>query len=218
MNVLAIESSGKAMSVALKTESGNWVTAVDAGFHHGETIMPAVSGLLELASMEPGELDLVACSAGPGSFTGLRIGMATAKGIAKGADCPIKAVPTLPLLASGREHWPGIVAPVMDARKKRVYAAAFRGGEQIIEDCDVSLDEFMARLPQDEAILVTGPDASIASGFSRVIVDPLASGPRALTMIGMAVHLFGKDGGDPPDLGPVYIRLSEAEENLAKGK
>ncbi len=217
MNVLAIESSGKAMSVALRTENGLWETSVNAGFRHGETLMPAIAGLFDLAGEKPSILDLVACSAGPGSFTGLRIGMATAKGLARGADCPIKAVDTLPLLATGRENWPGIVAPVMDARKKRVYAAAFISGQRIFDDSDIDLEEFIKSLPAEHSILVTGPDAAIASDLKNVIIDPLHASSRAGAMIDLAIDAFEKNGSDPPDLGPVYIRLSEAEENLAKG-
>ncbi len=204
------------MSVALRTEAGTWQTGIDAGFRHGETLMPAISGLFELAEIPPKNLDLVACSAGPGSFTGLRIGMATAKGIARGAGCAVKAVDTLPLLAAGREHWNGIVAPVMDARKKRVYAAAFRSGTRLVKDSDIALDEFIASLPPNEPILVTGPDAHIAAGFPNVTIDPLASSPRALEMTTTAMDLFERCGADSSDLGPVYIRLSEAEENLAR--
>ena len=215
MNILAIESSGRAMSVALRTDTGQWLSSVNAGFRHGETLMPAIDGLFALASLSPSELHLVACAAGPGSFTGLRIGMATAKGIARGAGCAIKAVPTLPLLADGREIWPGIVAPVMDARKKRVYAAAFRGGERIADDSDTDLAAFLDSLPSDEKVLVTGPDAAIAAEHSGVVIDPMCGSPRADFMIDRALRDFEREGGDPPDLGPVYIRLSEAEENLA---
>ena len=134
MNTLVLETSGKILTIALGAGDDFLEFVVDRGFRHSETLMPAVAMVLEQAGLEPQSLDLVGCSAGHGSFTGLRIGMATAKGIARGADCPLKAVPTLPLMAAGREHWPGIVVPVMDARKKRVYAAAFRGGERIRED------------------------------------------------------------------------------------
>lgn len=206
------------MSVALRTESGQWESSVNAGFRHGETLMPAISNLFALAGFKPEDLDLVACSAGPGSFTGLRIGMATAKGIARGAGCAVKAVDTLPLLAAGRRHWPGIVAPVMDARKQRVYAAAFSAGKRLSPDSDVALEEFINSLPEDKKILATGPDAGIAAGYANVVVDPLCSTPRAGIMIDMAMSSFEQEGADPPDIGPVYIRLSEAEENLAKKK
>jgi tRNA threonylcarbamoyladenosine biosynthesis protein TsaB len=214
MNVLALEASGKVISIALKLENQSFELTVNRGFRHIETLMPSVEALMNLAGIEAEELDLVACSAGPGSFTALRIGMSTAKGIAKGASCALKAVPTLPLLASGREHWPGIVVPVMDARKKRVYTAAFRKGIRIREDQDISLADFLDSLPGDEAVLVTGPDAGIAADFDRVILDPLADSGRGMKLAEEALTALRTDGPDPSDLGPLYLRLSEAEEAL----
>ena len=216
MNILALETSGAVLSVALAASEKYWEMNINRGFKHGETLMPAVSRLLEDAGLKPADLDLIACAAGPGSFTGLRIGMATAKGIARGADCPMEAVLTLPLLAAGREHWPGIVAPVMDARKKRVYAAAFKNGKRVASDADMDLDEFMESLPGDDPVLVTGPDARIALGRPRVILDPLYASGRALQMIAAARAAFDIEGPDPSDMGPLYLRLSEAEEALAK--
>jgi tRNA threonylcarbamoyladenosine biosynthesis protein TsaB len=188
---------------------------IDRGFRHAETLMPAVASVLDQAGISPKDLNLVSCSAGPGSFTGLRIGMATAKGIARGAGCPLKAVPTLPLLASGREHWPGIVVPLMDARKKRVYAAAFRGNDRIRDDQDTDLEDFLRSLSGAEPILLTGPDARIAAGLSsQLVLDPLHASGRGRSMVVMAESRFRVEGPDPPDLGPVYLRLSEAEEAL----
>jgi len=214
VNVLALEASGKIISIALKLKNQSLELTVDRGFRHVETLMPSVETLMNLAGIEAGELDLVACSAGPGSFTALRIGMSTAKGIAKGASCALKAVPTLPLLASGREHWPGIVVPVMDARKKRVYTAAFKQGVRIRKDEDISLTDFLDSLPDDEKILVTGPDAGIAADYKGVVLDPMAGSGRGLSLIEMAVRALDSDGPDPSDLGPLYLRLSEAEEAL----
>jgi len=218
MNILALETSGRVLTIALKTNDQSLELTVDRGFKHGETIMPAVSLIVGLAGINPEDLNLVSCSAGPGSFTGLRIGMAAAKGIARGADCHLKAVPTLPLLAAEREHWPGIVVPVMDARKNRVYAAAFQAGKRIREDVDMALDEFLLSLPADIQVLVTGPDAGIAAGFDRVTVDPRHASGRGSAMIETAAAALEKDGPDPPDLGPVYLRLSEAEEALERGR
>ena len=168
-----METSGKVITIALRTGEEFLEITMDRGFKHAETLMPAVSSLVKQAGIQPEDLDLVACSAGPGSFTGLRIGMATAKGIARGAGCDLIAVPTQPLLAAGREHWPGIVVSVMDARKKRVYAAAFKNGKRIKEDTDTDLGVFMASLPETVTILVTGPDAGIAAGIEGITVDPL---------------------------------------------
>ena len=218
MNVLALETSGRVLTVALKANEQTLELTVDRGFKHGETIMPAVSLIMDQAGIAPEYLNLVTCSAGPGSFTGLRIGMATAKGIARGANCHLKAVPTLPLLAAGREHWPGIVVPVMDARKKRVYAAAFQEGKRIRDDADTELEGFLLSLPAEEQVLVTGPDAGIAAGFDRVTVDPLHASGRGIAMMEAALAALEVEGPDPADLGPVYLRLSEAEEALERGK
>jgi tRNA threonylcarbamoyladenosine biosynthesis protein TsaB len=214
LNVLALETSGKVIGIALKTEEQSLELTVNRGFRHVETLMPSVTSLMNLAGLAPENLDLVACSAGPGSFTALRIGMSTAKGIARGASCPLKAVTTLPLLAAGREYWPGIVVPVMDARKGRVYTAAFRAGVRIREDSDISLDEFLDELPSGEDILITGPDAEIAAGRNRVTLDPLAASGRGMILLEKAVEALKKNGPDPLDLGPLYLRLSEAEEAL----
>ena len=211
MNVLVIESSGRCITAALRSAEGFFEMVIDAGFRHAETLMPGVNRLMEMAALAPDAVDLTACSAGPGSFTALRIGMATAKGIARGAGCAFKAVPALPLLAAGREHWPGIVMPVMDARKKRVYTAAFRRGERIRDDADISLEAFLAGLPPGEAVLATGPDAGMCEGTAGVTVDPLCASGRGRAMVSMALEAYEREGVDPGDLGPLYLRPSEAE-------
>jgi len=212
MNILAIETSGRVMTVAFKSDNGFFEFVVNQGFTYGETLMPAVAKVMEQARMKPSDINLVSCSAGPGSFTGLRIGMATAKGIARGANCSLKAVATLPLLAADREHWPGIVVPLINARKNRVYAAAFRAGQRIQADIDIALDDFMKNLPEGESILVTGYDAGMADSHHRVVIDPLHAAGRGMAMIHMAQSLYMSEGGDPSDIGPHYLRLSEAKQ------
>ncbi|MCG8452603.1 MAG: tRNA (adenosine(37)-N6)-threonylcarbamoyltransferase complex dimerization subunit type 1 TsaB [Spirochaetales bacterium] len=216
MNVLALETSGRVITIALQYETQYFETLIDAGFRHAETLMPGVDALLSQANMKAQELDLVVVSAGPGSFTGIRIGMATAKGIARGAQCPVKSVPTLPLLAAQREHWPGIVMPIMDARKKRVYAAAFQKGKRIVDDVDVDLKEFLKQLPANQPILATGPDAQVAAEFNHVVIDPMHASARGRALIRMGCSAFETEGADAPDSHPIYLRLSEAEEALGK--
>ncbi len=214
-NILALDSSGRILSVGLLADGNYREFYIDTGLQHAETLMPAVEFLVNNSSISPKNLDLVVCSAGPGSFTSLRIGMATAKGIARGANCDLKAVPALPLLATGREYWPGVVVPVMNAGRNRVYAAAFQNGKRLMDDNDIDLSQFLDSLPIDESILITGPDAHLAEGKERVIIDPLFDSSRGRFMIEMACHLYDRDGGgDPGDLGPVYIRRSDAEEKL----
>ena len=217
MTTLAIDCSGKILNTALAADGRYWELTAEAGFRHGETLMSSVDALCSLAGIGPKEIELVAVTGGPGSFTGLRIGMATAKGLARGCGCPMKSVPTLDILAAGRNHWDGIVMPVMDARKGRVYAAAFQNGRRIVEDSDMDLDAFLAALPAGEKILATGPDAQVAAGRPGVTVDALHSAGRGRFIMETAWAALEKDGPDPHDQGPVYIRLSEAEEALVKG-
>jgi len=178
----------------------------------------AVASVFKQSEIEPVDLNLVACSAGPGSFTSLRIGMATAKGIAKGAACHLKAVPTLTLLAARRENWPGIVVPIIDARKRRVYTAAFQNGKRIRDDQDIALNEFLNSLSKKSAILATGPNAEIAEGYERVTIDRLSTYGRGAAMIDMAKTAYERDGPDPLDIGPIYLRASEPEiVSMSKG-
>jgi tRNA threonylcarbamoyladenosine biosynthesis protein TsaB len=215
VTILALECSGRVLSAALESEGRREEITVDEGFRHIETLFPALDRLFSAVGVGRGDLELVGCSAGPGSFTALRIGMAAAKGLARGAGCPFKAVRSMEVLARGRESIEGIVAPLMDARKGRVYAAAFRGGERITPDRDIPLTEFLEGLPQEEPVMVTGPDAPhLVDGIHRtgMTVDPDAAAGRGSALLELAREGFLAAGGDPPDTGPLYLRKSEAEE------
>ena len=115
----------------------------DGGLHHGSTAAPEVSSLLNTHGIAAAELDAVVVTGGPGSFTGLRIGISLAKGLAAGTGAPIVAVPTLDRFSWHLCWTPGLVVPVIDARKKRFYAAVYRFGERLTEDLDVSGSELL---------------------------------------------------------------------------
>jgi len=212
-----METSGSVLTVALGSKGRCIELIISNGLNHAQSLMPAIASAFEQSTIKPEDLDIVACSAGPGSFTGLRIGMATAKGIVRGASCHLKALPTLDLLAAGREGWPGIVVPIIDARKRRVYTAAFRNGRRIGDYQDIALDKFLGSLTKEFAILATGPNANLAEGYERVTIDRLAGYGRGSAMINAAKNAYEKDGPDPLDIGPVYLRPSDAEISSASG-
>ena len=121
MNILAIDAATSILSLTLMRDKEYFEYNADRGFRHSELIMPAVDYLFEQAEMKPGDLDLVCTALGPGSFTGLRVGMATAKGICAGTDTPFVAVPTLDVLARPFTLFDGLTVPLIDARKKRFF-------------------------------------------------------------------------------------------------
>ena len=132
MKILALDSSGPNCSVALLDD-----TTVIANFNlnngitHSETLVPLVDELFKFANMTINDVDAFACSIGPGSFTGLRIGIATIKGFALSLNKPVLSVPTLQSLAYNVPFFDGIVCTVLDARNDNVYSALFNVKEKV---------------------------------------------------------------------------------------
>lgn len=216
MKVLAIDSSATSLSVALKTDAG-WVEAsLELELRHAERVMDLVEFCVSRAGLKKSELGLVACALGPGSFTGLRIGMAASKGIAAGLGIPWIAVPTLDALAWGYDCFPGAVAPILDGKKGRVYSAIYRRGRRVSDWLDVPLAKLAELLDTYPEALATGPDAELfeeyAAERSGFRVDERAGLPagRAIALLGLAAFL--RDGPGKTDEGPLYLRPSEAEE------
>jgi len=196
---------------------------------HSERLIPMVLQLLENAEIDFGELQAVAVAAGPGSFTGLRIGMATAKGIAQVRDIPIVGVNTLDALAQSGLGFSGLIAPVLDARKNEVYTSLYKdqGGEitsvgQYRAITPASLaDELASRT---EKIMFVG-DAVPAyrelwrerlSGQAIFLPDELSL-PRGAHVGALAAQRLARgEQDDLYGLTPFYIRLSEAEVTWAK--
>jgi tRNA threonylcarbamoyladenosine biosynthesis protein TsaB len=221
MNILAVDSSTDVLSVAVAAGDGFAEAALDLGLRHAERIMGLVDFCLRGAGLERGDLGLVACAKGPGSFTGLRIGMAASKGIAAGLGLPWVAVPTLDALAWGYEAFHGAVVPLIDGKKGRVFSAAYLRGERATGWLDIPLAELAALLDTYPDVLFTGPDAELArelasqrSGFA---IDRRARTPAARGLAALAAEILERDGPTPVGEGPLYLRPSEAEEPRPAG-
>ncbi len=214
MTVLALDTATEVLSVALSTEASQAETTLVAGLKASEYLMPAVDGLVGLARV-PRHFDLVVCMKGPGSFTGLRIGMATAKGLAAGCGGSLVAVPTLEALAFGLSFFDGIVVPIIDARKHQFYAALFRRGERLTADMDITPSGLVAAIESYDRVLLTGPAAPLFAeslrGRTGWTVDPGYRAGHAGNLIRLGLDRFDRYGGEPDDAGPVYLRPSEAE-------
>ena len=227
--ILAIESAAPYGSVALVDRGAVLRESIlPSGRQASETFLFAVSGLFSPGGPSPRDVECLAVSAGPGSFTGLRVGMAAAKGLCFGWGVPIVRVQTLAALASRFPDEGRTICPVLDARKKEVYAAFFRwvGGVLTRGTPDLALppEALPGRVPEGEIVFCgdgVGPFGAMfrdrLGGRAR-----LASGPEGLPRAG-AVGFLGeaafREGAaeDPRTVIPRYLRPSEAEASRAGG-
>ncbi len=229
MKLLALESSAKAASCAVLEDGALLAAAWQAtGLTHSRTLLPMVEDMLHNSELTIQEMDAVAVAAGPGSFTGLRIGVSAVKGLAWAAEKPCLAVSTLEAMARPLAHMNGIIVCAMDARRRQIYNAVFRaeGGEliRLREDRAVSLEEAAADLAELEGpMTIVGDGAGLCFEFlsERSILCALA--PQHLRLqsavgVGLAAWRQWPAGAvSAQELAPVYLRLSQAErERLAR--
>ena len=229
MLILAFETSAKAGSVAL--HDGNVLLGesyCNTGLTHSQTLMVMAEDLLKSCGMKPQDVTAVAVAAGPGSFTGVRIGVAAAKGFAWGGQLPCHGVSTLEAMALQLGAYNGYVLPVMDARRAQVYNAIFRAVdgklERICEDRAIGLAELSEELKNLEGpIFLVGDGSNVCYNTLKEQVSNLVLPPEHRMhqrAAGVALAALQNPGdGDGATLAPNYLRLSQAErERLAKDK
>lgn len=214
--LLALETATPHASVAL-LEGEVLVAEVGASgaTPHSARVLPAVHGLLELAGASVADLGGFAVSVGPGSFTGLRVGVATVKGLAFGDELPVAAVPTLEALASSLRTVGGPVLACLDARRGEVYAAAWSAGELLVPE-GVYEAGALAELLTGRCTLVgcAGEEAVLERLAARLPGAELAT-PEPLRAwwvgrLGARLLAAGK-GVAASTLAPRYVRRAEAE-------
>ena len=219
MNILVFDTSTEKLAAALKTGNSYFTVSADQGFRHSEKLLTSVEKLFDLADSSIDSIDLIGCTRGPGSFTGLRIGMATAKGLAFGKNIPVVSVPTLDFYSYGYENFDGAVIPVLDARKNRFYTAVYSKGERKTDFLDAAADEIKEAAKKYEKILLTGPHADLLlekyETDDRIIKDSFSDICRIEFLADICEKLYKSGETDSESQGPVYIRKSDAEEALA---
>lgn len=230
MRILAFETSAKAASVALMEDGcllGEYTQ--NGGQTHSRTVMKMAEDLLRNCDLTAQDVDAVACAAGPGSFTGVRIGMAAAKGFAWGRQIPCCGVSTLEAMVAGVAVADGVYCAAMDARRNQVYTAAFLSKDGILsritEDSAISLEELGNVLKKEEKTkFLVGDGAELCYNTLRETVGDLVLLPEHMRMqraSGVGLLAFRQlQAGEMPsgaDLVPNYLRLSQAErERLNK--
>lgn len=215
VRLLAIETSTLAGGVALldgERVLGEYL--LDVRVTHSERLMPAIDRLLTDAGWTVAALDGLAVAVGPGSFTGLRIGLSTAKGLAWARGIPVAAVPTLDAMAASLPFCPLPVCPVLDARRGEVYCSMYRwDGAAMRREWDylaIPPESLAARLGEPTVLLGDGA-ATVPSRHARVAPPHRRMpSPAAVGVLGLARFHAG-EVVSATELSPLYLRPSEAE-------
>ena len=227
MKILSVDSSAIVASAAL-SEDGRLLAeyTLNNKNTHSETLLPMIESLLSFFSMETADIDLFAVSIGPGSFTGVRIGTATVKGLAFASNKPCVGVSTLEAIAYNLRFHKGIVCPVMNARRSQVYTAVFRSdGERLkrlTEDLAISiaeLDSMLAEYSEEVALAGDGYDICL-KGFEKTAIRYVPERLRhqsafSVAEAALAAYNSGKYCSDS-ELGVEYLRPSQAERERAE--
>jgi tRNA threonylcarbamoyladenosine biosynthesis protein TsaB len=223
MRSLAIDASTGVLGLAVRKDEAKAALSIRRAAKAAPILLPSIQALMAQIGLETAELQLVVCSVGPGSFTGIRIGLATAKGISFGIPCPLVGVSSHDAFAYPYSGFDGDVFPVIDARKGRIYSGLYRGGERIGDYLDVTPVELRERLDSSGRCLLAGPDA----GEIRRLLwtpDEAASGNMVsaapytdpIALLDAGERKFAREGADPGGPLPLYLRKSEAE--IARGR
>jgi tRNA threonylcarbamoyladenosine biosynthesis protein TsaB len=233
MKILAVDTSALTLSVAL-TEDKKPVaqTTLNTGHTHSETLLPALERLMDFASWKVSDIDLFAVSEGPGSFTGVRIGVSFVKGLAFGGKKCV-GVSTLEALAYNLLGFKGIISPVMDARRGQFYNALFVSDGKTLtrlsEDRAISAEELEKELEKysDTSVYLCGDGYEIARKMLKN--ENIEDTPEALlkqnaySVAVVALKEYEKGNAtDDSTLSPTYLRVPQAErerlEREQKGK
>lgn len=216
--LLSMDSSAVTASVAL-TDGDEIIKSefVNSGLTHSETLLPMITRVMD--GRKYSELDGIAITAGPGSFTGVRIGVATVKGLAFNDDIPCYSVSTLEAIAYNFVDKNAVVCAVMDARRMQFYNALFKvqNGkvERLCDDRAISIEDLRNELKQYDKVIIAGDGAKLC--FQNIELEncTLADEDRIYqNAVGVAKAAQNKNAISPKALMPVYLRQSQAEREL----
>ena len=216
--LLSLDSSAVTASVAL-TDGDRVIKSefVNSGLTHSETLLPMVKRVM--GDYEFSSLDAVAITAGPGSFTGVRIGVATVKGIAFAGNIPCNGVSTLEAIAYNFVDENCVVCAVMDARRMQFYNAIFKVENGIVSritpDRAISIDDLREELKQYDSVIIAGDGAALCSQNIALDNCKIAADDKIYqNALSVAKCVKNKKAIAPSALMPVYLRQSQAEREL----
>lgn len=225
MKILALDSSGLVASVAV-TEDDNLLGEYTINYKktHSQTLLPMLDEVAKMIELDLKTVDAIAVSAGPGSFTGLRIGSATAKGLALALDKKIVSVPTVDALAYNIWDCTDVICPLMDARRQQTYTGlyTFEDGrmQTLLPQCVVQIEEIINKVnDMGKPVVFLGDGVPVFADFiAQHCKVPYQYAPahcnkqRAASVAALGAILYGEGKAEPAaEHKPDYLRLSQAE-------
>ena len=225
MKILAIDSSGQVASVAIVTDEAVLAEySVNYKKTHSQTLLPMVEEVMKMTGTEGKELDAVAVTNGPGSYTGLRIGSSTVKGLAMVWDKPIIPVPTVDTLAANYADYDGLICPLMDARRGQVYTGLYRFTDgkltAVVPQVCTMLNDILEKVNElGEKVIFLGDGVPVhrqeIAGQVTVpyTLAPMHRSVQSAASLGYLACMYLREGKTvtATELVPEYLRLSQAE-------
>ena len=225
MKVLALDSSGLVASVAIVQDDellGEY--AINHKKTHSQTLLPMLDEVAKMIELDMNSIDFIAVSAGPGSFTGLRIGSATAKGLALALDKKIVSVPTIDAMAYNLWGSDAQICPIMDARRNQVYTGLYQFEDDhmntILPECVLMIDEIVSRINESGkktvflgdgvAVFKEYIEGNIKVSYSFAPANNNKQRASSVAALGIELYKAGK-AEDAKEHKPEYLRLSQAE-------
>ena len=225
MKILGIDTSTKYCNIGLIEDEDVLINYTMNGLRkkHSSILMPAIKDLFKIMDLKIEEIHGVAVSIGPGSFTGLRIGLSVAKGLSYACSLPLLGIPTLEAMAFSLAGIPNLICPILESKKDEIYDVVFRGGESLHRIMDYKCEDIhslLARLsPLREKIIFLGDgikryrdNIKIKIGKDALFIDSQINLPMATNVAFLGLNkLIKKEEDDISKLSPFYLRKSEAE-------
>jgi tRNA threonylcarbamoyladenosine biosynthesis protein TsaB len=228
MNLLAIDTSNQAMGVAILENnqiSGEIVTNVKK--NHSVRLMPAIDHLMKEVAIVPEELNKIVVAKGPGSYTGVRIGLTTAKTMAWALNIPVVGISSLEALSYQGRFFQGYICPFFDARRGRVFAGLYKWEKSktvpVCEEANLPMDNLLNKIAEmQNEVLFLSPDILLYKEMIKEKLGALACIPEEIYHLAKPSHLalagMTRKGEETHQLEPNYLRLAEAEANWLKQK
>lgn len=226
MNILAIDASGLSGSVAYISDYklvGEYY--ICHKLTHSQTIMPMLEHLRNMIGLELDEIDAIAVTSGPGSFTGIRIGVATAKAMALAIGVPIIGIPTLDVIANNMTFTDKLICPIMDARRNQVYTSLYKWESNTLKRLEdylaIPVDELLEKV-QGQEVIFLGDGVDVLRGqILDKMGDKAYFAPsflhmqRASVLAHLACSAYERgEVEDADNFVPMYLRKSQAEREL----